>query len=422
MFSIRLVSPALHARRRGLPAKVLALGLALVTALLVLGWSKDASAYPWMVRHGYTSCNVCHADPSGGSLLTEYGRALGVTEMTMAYSKADDAYGDKVGGFLFGAFKMPEPLLLGADFRSLGLFAFGGGKVDPHYYLMQADAEAQVSIGRFRMNGNIGFAHEGALKASITRGDDQLQNRLISRTFWMGVDIGANNEVLIRGGRLNLPFGLRTIEHTAYVRKTTRTDINDGQQYGVAASLNTEKWRGELMGIAGNFAVHPDDYRERGYSAYLEYAPSTQVAVGASSLVTHADLDLDNNLPTWRQAHGLFGRFGFTKAVGLMAEANFLFRSSKNATSGAITNAAGTAALLQLDMEPVKGLHFLVSAEMKDTDFKNLGPSIGAWGSVWWFFLPHCDLRVDGIFRNEDLTGTSRQSSGLLLLQAHLYL
>jgi hypothetical protein len=400
----------------------LALGLALATFLCILVWSEDASAYPWMIRNGYTSCNVCHADPSGGSLLTQYGRALGVTEMTMKYKKGGDDDPGTVGDFMFGAFKMPEPLLLGADFRGMGLFLFSGGQVRPHYYVMQADAQAQVSIGRFRMNGSIGFVPEGAVKASITRGNAD-DPRLLSRTFWLGVDIGKDNEVLLRAGRLNLPFGLRTIEHTSYVRKATRTDINDGQQYGIAASLNLEKVRAELMGIAGNFALRPDDYRERGYSAYFEYAPSTSVAVGASSLVTHANADLDNNLPSWRQAHGLFGRFGFTKAVGLMAEADFLFKSSKDPSTNAITNAFGTAALLQLDMEPVKGLHFLVTGEMKDTDFKNLGPSVGAWGSIWWFFLPHCDVRIDGIFRNEDPGGGSaRQNAGLLLLQGHLYL
>ena len=50
-----------------------------------------------------------------------------------------------------------------------------------------ADAQAQVSIGRFRMNGNIGFVPEGAVKASITRGNAD-DPRLLSRTFWMGVD------------------------------------------------------------------------------------------------------------------------------------------------------------------------------------------------------------------------------------------
>jgi hypothetical protein len=396
----------------------LALSLAILMAVLV--WTSSASAYPWMIRKEYTTCNVCHADPSGGGLLTVYGRALGVSEMTMKYKTGDDDPG-KVGNFLFGAFDLPEPLLMGADFRSLGLLTFANGQTTPRFILMQADVESQVSIVRFRMNGNLGFVHEGALKASITRGDDLLhQNRLVSRSFWMGVDVGKDNEVLIRAGRMNLPFGIRTLEHTSYTRKTTRTDTNDGQQYGAAVAFNFEKVRAEIMGIAGNFNIRPDDFRERGYSAYLEYSPSTKVAVGASSLITHANLDIVSGKPTWRQAHGLFGRFALGKAVVLMAEADVLSTSNPPANT-----AIGTTALVQLDMEAVQGLHFLLTGEMKDESFKagSPGASAGAWAGLWWFFFPHCDFRIDGIYRNEpDPGGSGRLGIGMLLGQLHLYL
>lgn len=43
-------------------------------ALLLL--SQRADAYPWMIKHGYTNCSGCHADPSGGELLTIYGHAI----------------------------------------------------------------------------------------------------------------------------------------------------------------------------------------------------------------------------------------------------------------------------------------------------------------------------------------------------------
>ncbi|HYJ11210.1 MAG TPA: hypothetical protein VEX18_19440 [Polyangiaceae bacterium] len=45
------------------------------------------------------------------------------------------------------------------------------------------------------------------------------------------------------------------------------------------------------MAIAGNFQLRPDDYRERGYSAFVEVAPWDQFAAGVSSLVTHRELD-----------------------------------------------------------------------------------------------------------------------------------
>jgi hypothetical protein len=48
---------------------------AVLPLLCVLSTSKPAHAYAWMIRHGYSGCPVCHADPSGGETLTAYGRA-----------------------------------------------------------------------------------------------------------------------------------------------------------------------------------------------------------------------------------------------------------------------------------------------------------------------------------------------------------
>ena len=63
----------------------LAMGLALMTA------ASSASAYPWMIRHGYTGCTPCHTDPSGGAgALTEYGRAQSDLLLRMRYGEATD--------------------------------------------------------------------------------------------------------------------------------------------------------------------------------------------------------------------------------------------------------------------------------------------------------------------------------------------
>ena len=57
----------------------------------------------------------------------------------------------------------------------------------------------------------------------------------------------------------------RNNEHTSWVRAVTLTDINLGQQYGVSATYNNDVLRGEVMGIAGNYSLGPDMYRERGW-------------------------------------------------------------------------------------------------------------------------------------------------------------
>lgn len=59
----------------------------LAALFVVASWTKSAHAYAWMIRHGYGGCNVCHADPSGGELLTAYGRAQGDLLLRMRYGK-----------------------------------------------------------------------------------------------------------------------------------------------------------------------------------------------------------------------------------------------------------------------------------------------------------------------------------------------
>src|SRR5437879_3832052 len=88
--------------------------------LLMIAWARPAHAYAWMIRHEYTSCAQCHADPSGGSLLTPYGRAQGELLLRSQYSKRDaDAEPGKMKDFLWGLIPLPEEtLLLGGDVRN----------------------------------------------------------------------------------------------------------------------------------------------------------------------------------------------------------------------------------------------------------------------------------------------------------------
>ena len=55
----------------------------------ILGASGTAQAYPFMIRHGYTQCATCHTDPSGGTLLNEYGRAQSELLLSSIYGGGD---------------------------------------------------------------------------------------------------------------------------------------------------------------------------------------------------------------------------------------------------------------------------------------------------------------------------------------------
>src|SRR5688572_2411304 len=69
----------------------LRLFLAPAAALIVLFVTSPAHAYNWMIKHGYGGCPVCHADPTGGELLTKYGRDMGDQFLRMRYGASGGA-------------------------------------------------------------------------------------------------------------------------------------------------------------------------------------------------------------------------------------------------------------------------------------------------------------------------------------------
>ncbi len=421
----------------GLVRKTAALVAALsVLACLMLA-SRPAFAFPWMIREGYTGCNTCHADPSGAGILTQYGRGMEEVILRMPYKK--DADPGKTGNFFFGAFDLPDQLLLQTDARNLVMTVIPNGSPAQLYdYVMQLDQSAQLKLGRFRMNGSIGYTPPtqewgggGALAASLT---DQPSSwgAIVARQYWLGLDIGKDEEFLLRAGRLNVPYGIRTLEHPFFVRSVTRTDSNTGQEHGVSLAYTGEKVRGEVMAILGNYAIRPDAFRERGGSAFVELTPSTKVAIGASALITHADVarsDLEPSLsasPIFRQDYALHARISPAKALVILAEVDALY-NSQQLPGGGTSNHFGMASLLQVDLQLYQGIHLLAANEIYNGHIAEKNAynttTVTAWGGLWWFFAPHVDLRVDFVYATGSAPGSTPTSPGsALLAQIHGYL
>ena len=364
-----------------------------------------------MVRHHYLSCASCHVDPSGGTTLTEYGRAQSdvlVRWKPGAKAEASEEV-DPSTRFLW-AVPLPEWLLISGNIRS-GLMANAPGGVRP--LLMATEFRAALLMGPFVASGSLGFGYKGSGPASVVSWGDPA---LVSREHWLGLKF-LDDSVMVRAGRLNVPFGLRNIEHTSWVRTATRTDINISQQHGAAVAFNGESGRGEVMGIAGNFQMGPDAYRERGYSAFFEIGLGESGGLGVSSLVTASLRDVALLLPNTRHAHGIFARVAPVQALALMAEVDFLMQSVPQTPLG-----LGFTSFLQGDVEPWQGIHIIGTFEMLKQPVAGSGLSVGGWLSAMWNVLPHTELRIDNIVRSTAGTTGGNVLSYTFLLQAHVFL
>lgn len=383
--------------------------LAALCAVLLL--SLQAHAYPWLLRHEYVQCSACHHDPSGAGPTTQYGRDAGREAVYMGGAEGDST----TSNFLYGAVKTPSWLELGGDVRLMSLSSKSRGVPGTQRLIwMQLDGDASLKLGDFVAVGALGYAPEGALGASLTR---STENNLVSRQYWLGYQLPVSTTMLVRAGRMNLPFGIRTIEHTLWARKLTRTNINDEQQYGASFYFGANMFRGELMGIAGSLQLRPDEYRERGYSAYVEAELFSGAALGVSSLITHRDRDTVTLEEAWRQVHGGFARWATPyQPLVLLTEWDYVFESSRNQFYK-----RGLVSYLQADWEPIRGMHVMATGEANKVGSRERRWSYGGWLSYAWFPAPHFDVRLDGIYQS---LGSSAGRSGVytLLLQGHISL
>ncbi len=386
--------------------------------LLLLLPALSAEAYPWMIRHGYTNCSACHVDPSGWGLLTEYGRGQAQIVLPTLYGKSPEEI-EPTPGILFGAVPLPSWLNVGISLRGAVLSQTTSQGTSWRDILMIADLRAGVTAGPFLASVSLGYVPTGATRAALTT---QARDNIVSREHWLGVRLD-DQKLYLLAGRMNLPFGLRNVEHTAFVRSATLTDTDSSQQYGGQVVWDAQGIRAGVMGIVGNFLVRDSSYWERGYSGYVEGAFSNRFTLGLSSLVTHADLGIgsfanrlvhdpfSNTPDVWRQAHGLFSRWRVGGPWVLLAEADLLVESGSG-----VPRDWGGAGLLQADVEPIQGLHFIFTGEgLRQFEVT----SYGTWFSVSWFFFPYAEVRVDTIFTEYGVPG-GHEPSFSVLGQLHL--
>src|SRR5687768_16254020 len=150
------------------------LGALLLVAgvLLVLLTPSRADAYTWMIRHAYSGCGVCHADPSGGEVLTPYGRAQSDLFLRMRYGdKAGEAAEPgKSSGFLW-FLDTPPNVMLGGNGRVASTLKGNEYRLFP----MAMDLYGQFRFGNFFFGGSAGLskvpaASPHARAAQVTTG------------------------------------------------------------------------------------------------------------------------------------------------------------------------------------------------------------------------------------------------------------
>jgi hypothetical protein len=262
--------------------------------------ASEASAEPMFLAKQYTRCTACHYSPTGGGLLTPYGRLLshrelsttGGTETAPAAGAEDDSKGEQA--FLYGALgDALGPVHLGLEMRSSRLrVVFPGGSQDMNL-LMNLDL-----IGAVRKNGWTAYGTVGREpdNSAVRNGRTEPGAEFISYEHWIAYE--TDKGFRIRAGRFLPAYGVRFADHTAYTRINLDLDRND-QVYGLEVSGTMGRSLAQVMVSPGKAEAILHDSGHRGFSTagrwQLDLTPRTAI-VGSAFYRHSTDLDPKSGL------------------------------------------------------------------------------------------------------------------------------
>lgn len=207
--------------------------------------SQFSFAYPELVRHGYVSCLTCHVSPSGGGVLTQYGRSLAKELVSFKKPVTD---GDEN--------PPPERWHFGGEAREL-IFHLNNEYVRSERFIpmellgdVSYDREPYAFVIRAGLNGkgeeNVGF------QAASAYGLYRMSDKWIVRAGRFLPGYGLNNSMHFIGTRGDLGFGF------------------DDQRQGLEFT-----YAGETFGaMAAAFTARDENIGQSAEMAQVQFSPT----------------------------------------------------------------------------------------------------------------------------------------------------
>lgn len=265
---------AAASRRAG---RIAAVGALTLLGIFMLGG--QAHAYPHLQLSSSSGrCSQCHVGPAGGGLLTPWGQE----EQGDTVARGGD------GRFLHGAVKLPGWLMLGGNVRLAALANDVGGAEGAELaaFPMQIDLAVRVASGAWSavaVAGARGVVRSGAPKTdgnpASEASEPSLASYLVSRehyVMWRPGEQGA----YARAGRFAAPYGLRLVDHTAYVRRYLGFNLLE-ETYGAGGGWIGDAWELHATVFASD-PLQGAPRKEVGGAAMFEAQPSSAAVIGAS--------------------------------------------------------------------------------------------------------------------------------------------
>src|SRR6185369_1899114 len=241
--------------------------VSMLAATALLGWAGSARAYPqFQFSSGTTRCSQCHYSPSGGTLITSWGRDEAGDTISLA--------GD--GAFLHGLWTPPAWLAFGGDVRLAAIRNDVGGPESPEVaaFPMQFDLYGRVAFTEaFSLNVTLG--DRGVVRPpdpTLAGRSGDFVDRIMSREHYLMWRPSASGPY-VRVGRFYAPYGLRLVEHITFIRRYTGYNLYE-ETYNATGGYVVDDFEVHLTGFT-HPPSSPDFFssvgpRESGFVGYGE--------------------------------------------------------------------------------------------------------------------------------------------------------
>jgi hypothetical protein len=246
-------------------------------AIALLAAQGAARAYPqFQLSTGNNRCSVCHISPVGGGLLNAYGRSESGDTISQ--------FGGN-GAFLYGLYDEPEWIKFGVDLRGAALVKQENEQPDYYLFPMQGDTYVNLKAGSFSLYSVLGP------RAQVRGPEKSFLDRFGSREYWL-MWRPKSTGWYARAGRFFAPFGLRSQDHTTYVRRFLFQD-NWGETYNASVGNVTDEWEAHAtVFTAVPYELMGNGSRATGGTLYYEKRlADDKAAVGAQARAGFSDTD-----------------------------------------------------------------------------------------------------------------------------------
>ncbi|HEY8278966.1 MAG TPA: hypothetical protein VIH99_05040 [Bdellovibrionota bacterium] len=363
----------------------------LLFSALLLSFSAPAFAFPEMVRHHYVNCNACHVNPSGGGLLTEYGRGMSGEVLSTWHYENESL-------FLHGALKpekLPSFLNVGGDVRAVQVHRESRQVREGRYILMQTALEGAATVGPVSAVASY-FAPD---RKNHVHGE-------LGRFYLLG---NVTDAFQLKAGRFLPAFGIADPHHILSTRQSLGFGYGSNRD-AAEAHYSGEQWHGAL-GVSRSRLDSALRQKEESVSFQLEKFFSDSYRVGVSAWRGETE-----QMRRWLWS--LHGILGFTEHSYLLSETTWQNRQSK--TPGSAWE-MGIFHFSRVGYEFFQGFHLTALGDISETNISQPDSlTVMAGGGPIWYPRPHLEFEL--VFTQRKILRQSREWEDYAYLMLHYYL